>query len=267
MSDSTRHFFKSDERDAMRCAYDYLAIKRCAGDRLIVDGYVCPHCDSSNPSRTCLEPKQVADVFAATEPKEVVAVPILTERSLPDKLRYVASQLVGLAKVVPVLHGYVQALEALVSEVETAAEYKQTFDTRWKADMRAIRRWHEAGNPELVWPDHADLTVWLLEQLREMEARSIGAFWLMGPEKDAGQLHAARDKALAMLKAADDKLDREQDLPEYDEGAAGFARAWEREACAKLCDAAADNGDGYTEAGQGAVRQAEELGRAIRART
>lgn len=43
-------------------------------------------------------------------------------------------------------------------------ELQQTFDLRWDANMRAIRRWQEAhpGN-DLVWPDHADLVVWLLE--------------------------------------------------------------------------------------------------------
>jgi hypothetical protein len=44
-----------------------------------------------------------------------------------------------------------------------AAELTATFNLRWKADMRAIRRWQKAhpGN-DLVWPDHADLVVWLL---------------------------------------------------------------------------------------------------------
>jgi hypothetical protein len=31
-------------------------LRRCAGDRLVVDGYVCPHCDSTNPRTTCLKP-------------------------------------------------------------------------------------------------------------------------------------------------------------------------------------------------------------------
>ena len=45
-------------------------------------------------------------------------------------------------------------------------ELRATFDLRWEADMRAIKMWQEAhpGN-ELVWPDHADMVVWLLEQL------------------------------------------------------------------------------------------------------
>lgn len=50
--------------------------------------------------------------------------------------------------------------------VEQIEEHDQSFDLRWKADMRAIKRWQEAhpGN-DLTWPDHADLCVWLLEQL------------------------------------------------------------------------------------------------------
>lgn len=45
-------------------------------------------------------------------------------------------------------------------------EHGMLFDLRWKADMRAIKRW-QAANPgnDLVWPDHADLVVWLLDQL------------------------------------------------------------------------------------------------------
>ena len=39
-----------------------------------------------------------------------------------------------------------------------------TFDLRWKADRRAIKRWQAAhpGN-DLTWPDHADMVVWLME--------------------------------------------------------------------------------------------------------
>lgn len=54
----------------------------------------------------------------------------------------------------------------LRAEVE---EQKQSFDLRWNADMRAIKRWREATGVELTWPDHADLCVWLLEQLARVE--------------------------------------------------------------------------------------------------
>lgn len=55
-------------------------------------------------------------------------------------------------------------------------ELQQSFDLRWRASMRAIKRWQEAHpGSDLTWPDHADLVVWLLEQLdaaREVEGRS-----------------------------------------------------------------------------------------------
>ena len=49
-----------------------------------------------------------------------------------------------------------------------AAELSATFRLRYDADMRAIKRWQGAhpGN-DLTWPDHADLVVWLMEQLTE----------------------------------------------------------------------------------------------------
>jgi hypothetical protein len=51
-----------------------------------------------------------------------------------------------------------------------ATEHKASFDLRWKADMRAIEMWQKAhpGN-DLVWPDHADLVVWLLERLGQKD--------------------------------------------------------------------------------------------------
>jgi DNA-binding transcriptional regulator YdaS (Cro superfamily) len=45
------------------------------------------------------------------------------------------------------------------------AGMRATFDLRWKADMRAIKAWQEKTGEELVWPDHADLCVWLLAKL------------------------------------------------------------------------------------------------------
>jgi hypothetical protein len=53
-------------------------------------------------------------------------------------------------------------LEALE---DRAGELQQVFDLRWSADRRATKRWQEA-HPEsdLVWPDHADLVLWLMER-------------------------------------------------------------------------------------------------------
>jgi hypothetical protein len=49
------------------------------------------------------------------------------------------------------------------------AELQATFDLVWKAHMRAIKRWQDATGKELVWPDQADLCVWLLEKVEAME--------------------------------------------------------------------------------------------------
>lgn len=64
-------------------------------------------------------------------------------------------------------------IRALLKERD---ELQQSFDLHWRASMRAIKRWQEAHpGSDLTWPDHADLVVWLLEQLdaaREAEGRS-----------------------------------------------------------------------------------------------
>jgi len=54
--------------------------------------------------------------------------------------------------------------------LQELADYEASFELRWNADMRAIARWREAhpGN-DLVMPDHADLCVWLIEQLERKE--------------------------------------------------------------------------------------------------
>ncbi len=59
-------------------------------------------------------------------------------------------------------------------KAEEAKEHGASFDLRWNADQRAIKLWQEATGRTLVWPDHADLCVWLLGELdksREKEAR------------------------------------------------------------------------------------------------
>lgn len=60
--------------------------------------------------------------------------------------------------------------------VERIEELEANFEIRWKATMRAIERWQQAnpGN-DLVWPDYADLCVWLLEQLDKRPAPDVEA--------------------------------------------------------------------------------------------
>lgn len=54
-------------------------------------------------------------------------------------------------------------LDAIVQERD---DLVRTFDLRWAADMRAIKRWRAAApGRELTAPDHADLVVYLLELL------------------------------------------------------------------------------------------------------
>lgn len=54
---------------------------------------------------------------------------------------------------------------ALQEVTGTNAALEASFDLRWNADRRAIKRWQAATGKTLIWPDHADLCVWLLEQL------------------------------------------------------------------------------------------------------
>jgi cell division protein FtsB len=61
-------------------------------------------------------------------------------------------------------------LHAKLEEVTAERdELQEVFDARWKADQRAIKRWQEATGRTLTWPDHADLCVWLLEQIDKLE--------------------------------------------------------------------------------------------------
>jgi hypothetical protein len=78
-------------------------------------------------------------------------------------------------------------------------ELQSSFDLRWKADMRAIKNWQAAnqGN-DLVWPDHADLAVWLLaERDRLREALEQAADTL----SDASLLDAWADARAALKEA------------------------------------------------------------------
>jgi hypothetical protein len=62
----------------------------------------------------------------------------------------------------------------LVEATEERDDLQRTFDLQWEADQRAIKRWQEAhpGN-DLVWPDRADMVVWLMEQLASARKAAI----------------------------------------------------------------------------------------------
>ena len=60
--------------------------------------------------------------------------------------------------------------EELTKAKADLADYEASFELRWKADQRAIARW-QIAHPERsdVWPDHADLCVWLMEQVVKLQ--------------------------------------------------------------------------------------------------
>jgi hypothetical protein len=72
---------------------------------------------------------------------------------------------------------YYSAVEILLLRLNEArdeiADKQRTFDLLWAAQMRAIERWQAAhpGN-EMVWPDHAMLVEWLLEEIARLTAAS-----------------------------------------------------------------------------------------------
>lgn len=52
------------------------------------------------------------------------------------------------------------------------AEYELSFDFNWRSRMEAIKRWQRAHpGKDLVWPDHTDLCVWLMEQFDQERER------------------------------------------------------------------------------------------------
>lgn len=68
------------------------------------------------------------------------------------------------------------AMQSYVALQQRVAEGEALFDLRWRADQRAIKRWQEA-HPERMaeseggmWPDHADMVVWLMERVAVLEA-------------------------------------------------------------------------------------------------
>ena len=71
------------------------------------------------------------------------------------------------------------AISAIAEIVRLKAEnqeHEQLFSLQWKADLRGIKMWQEAnpGN-DLVWPDSAKLSVWLLEQMDAMKMELLDA--------------------------------------------------------------------------------------------
>jgi hypothetical protein len=58
--------------------------------------------------------------------------------------------------------------ERIGDELTEARRLEESFDLRWKADMRAIKMWQQKTGRIHTWPDHADLCVFLLDELDRM---------------------------------------------------------------------------------------------------
>jgi hypothetical protein len=113
---------------------------------------------------------------------EIVKREILSEEEALRRLKVLAGTKTGepIPDFLSTPNGCGELLSALAARAaELIREMDETFDFRWQADMRAIKRWQAAypGN-DLVWPDHADLLVWLMEQIEpasaEIDARLDG---------------------------------------------------------------------------------------------
>jgi len=50
---------------------------------------------------------------------------------------------------------------------EEVADLNALFDIRYRAGQRAIKMWQKATGKTHIWPDYADLCVWLMKRLDE----------------------------------------------------------------------------------------------------
>ena len=60
--------------------------------------------------------------------------------------------------------------EAMEERERELAELGASFELRHDADMRAIQMWQKETGRTEVWPDHADLCVWLLARVEKLAA-------------------------------------------------------------------------------------------------
>jgi hypothetical protein len=101
--------------------------------------------------------------------------------------------------------------EALMAAAEKVEELEHLFEMQWAADQRAIKRWQAAhpGN-DLVWPDRADMVVWLMGQYDAEQTASENMITLLVHCYRAGTLsegqvsHATGLDRVALRQRADE---------------------------------------------------------------
>ena len=135
--------------------------------------------------------KEFTDVAAQSERFRQGMVKAQNERN--DLRDTVANLKVELVVAQEKIHGHEEWLKAdsqyaknqrlkaeLAAARQEAVDLQAGFDLRWKADMRAIKAWQDSTGRKLVWPDHADLCVWLLSELAEARLDKELFDWLLG---------------------------------------------------------------------------------------
>ncbi len=92
---------------------------------------------------------------------------------------------------------HILALRAALDAAERERDDLQaSFSLRWKADMRAIKRWQEKHpKRDKVWPDHADLVVWLLEGWEECSVELLKCIHDRDAADATGYARGVRDAA------------------------------------------------------------------------
>lgn len=107
--------------------------------------------------------------------KTVNARDLRDPRSLPESVRRIAAR-----------QSEAETKDILEHASSELDEIQRLFELRYAADMRAIKRWEDATGKTLIWPDHADLVVWLLNRLESAR----------GPTEELRQIHSTLDKVI-----------------------------------------------------------------------
>lgn len=61
--------------------------------------------------------------------------------------------------------GETQRIDLLEAKIQ---ELQRSLDLQWQASQRAIKLWQQETGKDMVWPDKADLCVWLMQQNEQL---------------------------------------------------------------------------------------------------